>query len=429
MKLKFKKIWQELIFILVATLILFLGRVVNFNFLFQLPKTNNFLDLVFQLSDLFLCGLVVFQIHSGKLLSKFPVFFWSILIFSSLGFFLHFSGLGVWHFLIVFMRLIAWIFLLQEVFYSNLIGKKYLFLILIIYSFFDHFLLSNSLPIFIFYLSWKSRASLRLRVILGLWFFSNFWLALFQIIKGQSLGLSIFGEPNLAPGLTGIAKQSLFNNQFLRGYGLSLHPNILGFVALIGLFFSLNSNGKLLQPNQFLKLNSRKLNAIILFLNSHFRVILNIILFGIILFSFSRLALIGLGILLFSRFFGEAKFWTKLKYYLGLIAGVILLTVLWASRFFGSDFYRFGDLEKYWSAYQKSSIFSKLFGVGLGNYPFYLQTSLPSLESWQWQPVHNIWLNLFFEIGLLPLFLIIILCSKFRNSTVLYEAKLKNTGN
>lgn len=402
MLLKLEKSVLGFSVLLFSILALFLGRVFNLNFVFGLPRVNNYIDFVFQLADLIIVILAIFQVYKNKLfLFRFRSIFWLLpLLF--LGLIFNFSLLGAWHFLLVFARIICWIFLLFETYNSELPNKNWLFLILITTSFFDHFLLSSSLPVFIIYLWWQSRKSFLLLLSLVFWYILNFFTAVLQILRGQSLGLSLLGEPKLDLQTIGIAKQVVFEHLFLRGYGFALHPNILGFVGLIGLFFSLNSEPKIKLPDSWFGSKNYFLNV----LNKYLNLGLIIIFLTLILLSFSRLALIGLIILLLSKIATRLDLKAKLASYIGIFFAIGCLFLVGISRFFSSDFYRFADLEKYFSVYQNLSLLSKLFGVGLGNYSFYLKNNLGNLQPWQWQPVHNIWFNLFIEFGIVPLVLI-----------------------
>jgi O-antigen ligase len=78
-------------------------------------------------------------------------------------------------------------------------------------------------------------------------------------------------------------------------------------------------------------------------------------------------------------------------------------------RRFGSDIYRFGDLQKWLAAWENFSLQEKIFGLGFGQYPFYLQTNVPFVETWQFEPVHNVLLLLLGEFGLLGYIVIVYL--------------------
>lgn len=78
-----------------------------------------------------------------------------------------------------------------------------------------------------------------LKKIIPFWIMGEFLIGLFQVVKQSSLG-GIFwylGERSFNIFTPGIAKASLLGNVFLRPYGTFSHPNSLAGFVLVGLIF------------------------------------------------------------------------------------------------------------------------------------------------------------------------------------------------
>lgn len=67
-------------------------------------------------------------------------------------------------------------------------------------------------------------------------------MAYFQVSRGSSVGLQVLGESELVTGVMGVSFWTYGGEDFLRGYGTFPHPNVLaGYLLLITLAFSLVS--------------------------------------------------------------------------------------------------------------------------------------------------------------------------------------------
>lgn len=207
-------------------------------------------------------------------------------------------------------------------------------------------------------------------------------LVVLQFLNKQSLQgiFYLFGERYLNLSMPGVAKASLQGVEFLRPYGTFSHPNSMaGFYLLLYVFFS-----------------RQKLH--VLFLKNIFLVLI----FLIILFSFSKTALVAFFIIqvlyLRDEFKGKVC-WPCVVSKIILFA--IPLVIFAVAKTDPLSF------EKRYLLFQNSLILigrHPLLGVGLGNY-LVAQESLPaSLVSFPYQPVHNIFLLFAAEAGLLSLF-------------------------
>jgi len=205
------------------------------------------------------------------------------------------------------------------------------------------------------------------------------FLAFYQLKFGKSFdGFFYFlGERNFNLSTPGIAKTSFFGKELLRPYATFSHPNSLaGFYLLFYTFLLTNKNFE----RYFLLRNT------LLFLSS-----------VLIIFSFSKVAIISFLIINFIFYFQKIK-----SCRLCLLAKIsvffsISLIFLFAK---GDPF----TLEKRKELILNSLNIIKnfpLFGVGLGNYLFAQKDFSPSFPLFFNQPVHNIFLLLIAELGLL----------------------------
>ena len=209
-------------------------------------------------------------------------------------------------------------------------------------------------------------------------------VGLFQYIFQGSLGLSFLGEPILGKNVANVAKVDLNGDKILRAYGTFPHPNIFGgaaFFALVITFTRLKNNFYVWLPW--------------------------LILFGFgLLISFSRSAFVAV-IAFIIFYFALSNF--KVRARKVLIVGTLLLSLaiifnvpnVLMQRFNPRNdsalLSRIENLE-----ISKSMLLANPLGVGLGNYTDKMQNyTLARLEPWDFQPVHNIFLLVTNEIGVL----------------------------
>ena len=235
-------------------------------------------------------------------------------------------------------------------------------------------------------------------------------IAFFQFWKQSGLGLKVLGEPILAADLPGIAKIVVEGIKFIRGYGTFPHPNVLAAFLLLGLisiyYFYLRNYEKARKSEKFILSGA-----------------LFIVLLGLIL-TFSRTAWM-IAILLTStmiiyalfnkRYRGQAAF---LLFTL-LASGYILAAIF--SPYIFSRIQVSGDepavvLRLAYNQIGLNLISARPLGVGVGNQVLYaikndVYQKFGLDQSWQWQPIHNIYLLMASEIGIggAALFIIFIL--------------------
>ncbi len=365
-------------------------QVYNIGGYFGQEKISDFVDLTVSFADV--VSVIIFSKLFINLTNRGKAITGSFFTFGLFQLFINgFIGLNsIYLFVLNFCRIFIITFLIKN--FANQINssksKIVFYSSIFIFAFFDHLLLSSSIPaiflFFIYSLVQKNNKPLgNLGRAFCLIIAVNLLLSAYHLIFGKHLGLTYIGERVISADMINVAKIQINNTKILRGYGLYAHPNILGFVSVISFWF--------LTEIKFLK-NIRAFQVVAFFTG---------------LLTISRSAIIGL-ILNISLLIKNRVVSVIILILLLIGAGLLIFSNQ-------SNIYRFEDIFRFISYYWNSSIFEKLFGIGLGQYSFYLQR-LGSFESWQLQPVHNIFLQLIFEIGIIPLIMVDIIISKFKSN-------------
>ncbi len=239
-----------------------------------------------------------------------------------------------------------------------------------------------------------------IEILLGLLilvFTFNLFVGTWQVITGTNLGWSILGEPKVSSHTAFSAKQPIgdYYLVLLRGYGLMQHPNVLGFLGVVGFWLSW-INSKLV--------NTRKPKLL-----SYLRIISSIIVF----LSFSRLAWLGWLIILVAKLIltkvenstNLAKTIIKFlqTHWLVWVSVIGLMGIIFFSRIaypHSTDWVRLQEYNYFWSTYSQLPWSQKLFGVGLGQYPFYFRSYHSWLPRETYQPMHNLLASFWLELGI-----------------------------
>lgn len=210
------------------------------------------------------------------------------------------------------------------------------------------------------------------------------FVALGQYLFQSSVGLRFLGEPIVGPDVPGVAKVDWNGMKVLRSYGTFTHPNVFGGVVAIALLWTYYLFRK----------------------NTWVLVAVGTIFLMALLFTFSRsafLALAGGVLVLFSL--SEKKI--KVKQVLLWSSIVLLLVVLFNLEgvliervFLGNDAQSGIERLQYMSV-SKGMMLDHPFGVGLGHFTFSMQDYISvKLSPWLMQPVHNAFLLLMNEVGI-----------------------------
>jgi hypothetical protein len=229
-----------------------------------------------------------------------------------------------------------------------------------------------------------------------------------QFMTQSSLGLKYFGESVLSPSMNNIAAFIVNGVKVIRAYGTTPHSNILAaylFIA-IGAFYNI----AIYQKRQWWW---HLFHAIILwaFFLTFSRVIVGLWALNFII----RSVLIRF----YPRF--RQKFWDKpemrrrsLKVFYTTIAVVVLFTAVYWPYVTNRATISYNDEAVQMRVFYNNESLSSgrnLFGLGIGNFVPWLETQNLHLSYNLYQPVHNIYLLIYSETGIvgIGLFLIFII--------------------
>ncbi len=219
-------------------------------------------------------------------------------------------------------------------------------------------------------------------------------IAIIQFIIQSDLGLRVLGESLIKPWLAGVAKISTLDEVLIRSYGTFPHPNILAAFLLISFVFLVQ----------------------LIIQRIHFKHSLKIYFLYYVLIStgvfltFSRTAwilwvlinLIFIILNLKNPFVPKNNLEFLLLFF--IIYSIALLVI------FPNELYLRLNINFNEQAINQRILYSNIalkiikdnpfLGVGLGNYINYLKDHFKGLESWQYEPVHNIFLLITSEVGI-----------------------------
>lgn len=278
-------------------------------------------------------------------------------------------------------------------------------------------------------------------------------LGILQYLKQSSLGLKMFGEVDLAPTIQNVAKIDVNGQKFIRAYGTFSHSNVLAGFLFVAIIFTLifvililhqrsisaNLSSKVPNVPRGTFLSSQEPRTV--FHEEHFKVfglnmpsfvaslpffifILCILFLGLLL-TFSRTVWLTLGVSLsfiiiflylllldfikpIIRFFSKAKL-AQFSSILALVLFVILCLVIFWPQIFArtTTFDQYGDVTISGRALYTQIAFKMIekhpfFGVGPGIFVVEMAAfTSTALSWWQLQPVHNVYLLILAEFGIL----------------------------
>lgn len=242
--------------------------------------------------------------------------------------------------------------------------------------------------------TWNNVRLTILILILGVLFQSI--IALGQFSTNSSVGLKLVGEPILSTMMPGVAEVDILGEKQLRAYGTFLHPNVLGGFLVIMLLI-IYAYFRLFHVEQ----NKDRIKR---FHVEHYLLLLTTFcaLFALA-FTFSKSAIFVLMVsIVIVLFHVERRGQCIRKFHVEHIVFIFyLITSITILVIQGNN----GNLIK--SIYERLDIYqvttqasqnNEFMGLGLGNSTLALH-NLESLEAWQLQPIHNIYLILLTELG------------------------------
>jgi len=233
-------------------------------------------------------------------------------------------------------------------------------------------------------------------------------IAILQFFKQSSLGLKLLGESALRSDLTGVASFYNFTGEkIMRVYGTTPHPNILAAYLFLSVFafyfvylyFHIYHQNKIYHP----KFNLFLLVSYPLILFSLFFTFARVMIFLWFMGFIIRSAII-LGKKNFRRVFAHGLNRVKLIKILVISTAVVVLFGIfyWPEAVSRIKISSSDEAVRLRIFYNKESLKSlNWFGVGSGNFVNWLMVKDPNLPRNLYQPVHNIYLLIYSETGIL----------------------------
>jgi len=259
------------------------------------------------------------------------------------------------------------------------------------------------------------KRSFQIIIALGL---SQAIIGIWQFIIQHSIGFFWLKESLISPDIAGVAKIIFHGEKFIRAYGLFPHPNILGGFLLISILLTW-SYSRLFhvehsEPHpQPLSLERRGWHFLDVPRGTIMEIILIIQLLALIL-TFSKSAIVGLFIAVFyiswkniHKMFHVEHFMRK-----GILVTLIIILGFILAKPNVPSFLTQSLQERllYLNVSRGTILSNPILGIGSGQFVLGMNKNVPRgtfLESWQFQPVHNVFLLIWSELGIIGLGLFI----------------------
>jgi hypothetical protein len=261
-------------------------------------------------------------------------------------------------------------------------------------------------------------------------------ISIIQFAIQHSIGIFWLKESLISPNIVGVAKLVINGHIYIRSYGLFPHPNVLAGFLLFSIIITLlykrmfhpakvidvprgtsMTNGAgvehSLQAGTFLTNTADVKHIEGLRTTTVINIFIAIQSLALLL-TFSKSAIVGLAISLFYIYIvphgtslSNIKQGRNLKIVLLTFSIVILIIyLLWP--ILGSILYNSLQQRMLYLDVSRGTIMDNpLIGVGVGQFVLDMSRYAKNLESWQFQPVHNVFLLIWSELGIVGLFLFI----------------------
>lgn len=216
-------------------------------------------------------------------------------------------------------------------------------------------------------------------------------IGIYQFYYQRSIGglFYILGERSFTTDTVGIAVVNLFGAERLRMYSTFPHPNALaGYAGVVAILFFISYKKKIIKSNKALFWISILILGIVLFLTFSKTAYLSIIVVG------CSYLLLKMNQQMFKK---ATKALFLMIVVLSFLFSIISLPVVNEERYKTVS-------ERITLANVAGKAFSEniITGVGMNNYIFQLsQRDVPTNVRWLLQPVHNVYLLMLSEMGLL----------------------------
>ena len=214
------------------------------------------------------------------------------------------------------------------------------------------------------------------------------FIGIAQFIHNQSIGISLLGESILSQYTNGVAKIDFDTFKQIRSYGTFLHPNIFSGYLIVTIFFILG----------YIHLINKKMFHV-----EHYFLYFSLLLATLgLIFTFSKIAIVSFCIMMgWYLFHVEQIHWKKMFHVEHVMFLIALMGFLLVIFTLGRDqILKSIDERLFIFHIQPIQLETLLFGKGLGQSVYTLSENHQNLENWQLQPIHNVYLLIIYEIGL-----------------------------
>ncbi len=242
-------------------------------------------------------------------------------------------------------------------------------------------------------------------------------IAIAQFMMQGSLGLKYLGESLLAPALSGIAAFFVDGIKIMRAYGTTPHSNVLALYLFISLFAFYALSGLKIE-NWKLKIARSEwwwhvFHAVILwaFFLTFSRVVIGLWAVNFVIRSF---------LIRFHKPF-HTEFWQNVEmrhrslkiFWTTITVAVLFVIAYWPYVVNRSVISSTGEAIQLRVLYNHESLASEhnIFGLGMGNFVPWLMNQNLHLNREVYQPVHNIYLLIYSEIGIIGIALFLLFLS------------------
>lgn len=242
-------------------------------------------------------------------------------------------------------------------------------------------------------------------------------LGIAQFLNNGSIGLHFLGESIVSQNLPGVAKIIIAGEKHIRAYGTFPHPNVLAGFLLIPIFLLVSDLLFRVRQTQGV---SKKVSHETFFSGISRKgviVLLAVVSLGFFL-TLSRSAFLGLFFGLLALFlinfkskFAYFKPFQKRVFFIKVFLLLLLIICVSFALFRNTSLFSQQSLAErnfYGNVSHATISGHPIFGIGMGQFVFSEFKNYPNLEGWQYQPVHNVYLLIFSELGAIGLILFLL---------------------
>lgn len=248
------------------------------------------------------------------------------------------------------------------------------------------------------------------------------FIGITQFITNHSIGLFFLGESNINQYIAGVAKINFDQYRQIRSYGTFLHPNIFAGYTAIGILFILfyiKKSYKLFHVEQYYYRSVLILLILSLFTTFSKSAIVSLMVsIPLLLFHVEQFPVNGVRVIkntpLNIRKIVSKLFHVEQLAFLSIILVFILVIFISGHDQINKSIDERIAINKYYGI----NIQDALFGQGIGQSVYGLWKKNTALEYWQYQPIHNVYLQSIIELGIIGSGILIMITISFLRKIV-----------